>query len=94
MEDKDLMSVRDLYKKIKTVLSQENTERLFQITDQQLLYLHEQIDEQYEAILTDNLDTDFIFKSATSDRREKSQNKEASMLGLNIAESATLFDST
>ena len=44
LEDSDLMSVRDLYKKIKEVLSQENTERIFQITDTQLLELHEQID--------------------------------------------------
>ena len=48
LEDSDLMSVRDLYKKIKEVLSQENTERIFQITDTQLLDLHEQIDQKFE----------------------------------------------
>ena len=48
LEDSDLMSVRDLYKKIKEVLSQENTERIFQITDTQLLELHEQIDQKFE----------------------------------------------
>lgn len=33
LEERDLMSVRDLYKKIKHILSQENAERIFGITD-------------------------------------------------------------
>ena len=65
------MSVRDLYKKIKEVLSQENTERIFQITDTQLLDLHEQIDHKFEQVLTDNLDTDEIFDRATIEKTSK-----------------------
>ena len=33
LQEEDLISVRDLYKKIKEILSQENTERIFKITD-------------------------------------------------------------
>jgi hypothetical protein len=33
LEESDLQSVRDLYRKIKQILSQENTERIFGITD-------------------------------------------------------------
>lgn len=68
LEESDLMSVRDLYKKIKEVLSQENTERIFKITDTQLLKLHEQIDRKFEAMLTDNLETDEIFNRATIEK--------------------------
>ena len=69
--DADLISVRDLYKKIKEVLSQENTERIFQITDTQLLELHEQIDHKFEQMLTDNLETDDIFDRATIEKSQK-----------------------
>ena len=59
LEEKDFMSVRDLYKKIKEVLSQENTERIFCLTDtNQLLELHDYIDEKFELLLTDNSVTD------------------------------------
>jgi hypothetical protein len=40
LEEKDFMCVRDLYKKVKEILSQPNTERIFDITDTQLLDLH------------------------------------------------------
>lgn len=33
LQEQDLISVRDLYKKIKEILSQVNTERIFKITD-------------------------------------------------------------
>jgi hypothetical protein len=33
LEERDFMSVRDLYKKVKEILSQPNTERIFDITD-------------------------------------------------------------
>ena len=71
LEESDLMSVRDLYKKIKEVLSQENTERIFKITDTQLLDLHEQIDRKFEAMLTDNLETDEIFNRATVEKTSR-----------------------
>ena len=83
LEESDLMSVRDLYKKIKEVLSQENTERLFKITDTQLLDLHEQIDRKFEAMLTDNLETDEIFNRATI---EKTQRRMPVQTSLDIAE--------
>ena len=60
------MCVRDLYKKIKEILSQPNTERLFDITDTQLLDLHESIDEKFELLLTHNPYTDHIFNDATA----------------------------
>ena len=83
LEESDLMSVRDLYKKIKEVLSQENTERIFKITDTQLLDLHEQIDQKFEAMLTDNLETDEIFNRATV---EKTSRKMPSQTSFNITE--------
>ena len=60
--EKDLSSVRDLYRKIKEVLSQDNCERLFNITDAELLNLHEVLDKKFELIITDNLETDEVFK--------------------------------
>ena len=33
LDESDFMSVRDLYKKIKELLSQENTERIYELTD-------------------------------------------------------------
>jgi hypothetical protein len=33
LEERDFMCVRDLYKKVKEILSQPNTERIFDITD-------------------------------------------------------------
>lgn len=66
LEEVDFMSVRDLYKKIKQVLSQENTERVFNLADtNQLLELHDYIDEKFELLLTDNTVTDQIFADAT-----------------------------
>ena len=59
------MSVRDLYKKIKEILSQENTERIFGLVDtNQLLELHDYLDEKFELLLTDNNHTDQLFKDA------------------------------
>lgn len=59
------MSVRDLYKKIKEILSQENTERIFGLVDtNQLLELHDFLDEKFELLLTDNKHSDQIFKDA------------------------------
>lgn len=60
------MCVRDLYKKIKEILSQPNTERIFDITDTQLLELHESIDEKFEMVLTNNPLTESIFNDATA----------------------------
>lgn len=68
LEEKDFMCVRDLYKKIKEILSQPNTERMFDITDTQLLDLHESIDEKFEVLLTHNPYTDHIFNDATAAR--------------------------
>lgn len=63
------MSVRDLYKKIKEILSQENTERTFCLADtNQLLELHDYIDEKFELFLTDNTVTDQIFADAIKRR--------------------------
>ena len=65
LEEKDFQSVRDLYKKIKELLSQENTERIFGLSDtNQLLEVHDYIDETFEILLTDNVITDQIFKDA------------------------------
>lgn len=59
LEEKDFQSVRDLYKKIKELLSQENTERIFGLSDtNQLLEVHDYIDETFEILLTDNVITD------------------------------------
>jgi hypothetical protein len=59
------MCVRDLYKKIKEVLSQPNTERIFGFTDtNQLLETHDFLDELFELALTDNAITDKVFKDA------------------------------
>ena len=60
------MCVRDLYLKIKQLLSQPNTERVFDITDTQLLDLHKSIDEKFEVLLTHNPVTDHIFNDATT----------------------------
>lgn len=48
LEEKDMLSVRDLYQKLKHILSQENVERIFGITDSQLLNLHDTIDKRFE----------------------------------------------
>ena len=61
-EEADLASVRDLYRKVKEVLSQDNCERLFNITDAELLNLHETLDKKFEMLVTDNYETNEIFK--------------------------------
>ena len=67
------MSVRDLYKKIKEILSRENTERIFGFSDtNQLLELHDFLDDTFELLLTDNIVTDQIFKDATKKRTQAS----------------------
>lgn len=48
IQETDLISVRDLYKRIKEILSQNSTERIFRITDDQLLKLHSDIDAKFE----------------------------------------------
>jgi len=59
LDESDFICVRDLYKKIKEILSRENTERTFDFLDtNQLLELHDYIDECFEMILTDNKFTD------------------------------------
>jgi hypothetical protein len=70
------MCVRDLYKKIKEILSQPNTERLFDITDTQLLDLHKSIDEKFEVLLTDNPYTDHIFNDATAQRTARKRTRQ------------------
>jgi len=62
LEERDLVSCRDLYQKLKKILSQDNAERLFGITDTQLLNLHEILDKRFELMVTDNTETDDIFK--------------------------------
>jgi len=62
LEESDLVSCRDLYRKLKQILSQDNAERLFGITDTQLLNLHETLDRRFELMVTDNTETDEIFK--------------------------------
>ena len=62
LEESDLTSCRDLYLKIKHILSQENAERLFGITDTQLLQLHQTLDKRFELMVTDNGETDEFFK--------------------------------
>lgn len=62
------MCVRDLYKKIKEILSQPNTERIFDISDTELLSLHSSIDEKFEIVLTDNPVTEMAFNDATAMR--------------------------
>jgi hypothetical protein len=69
------MSVRDLYKKIKEILSQPNTERMFDITDTQLLELHDSIDEKFEWLLTDNELTDRIFNDATAIKTQRKRTR-------------------
>lgn len=74
LEEKDFSCVRDLYKRIKEILSQENTERIFGFSDtNQLLELHDFLDELFERVLTDNEFTTQIFKDATK-KRVKDQN--------------------
>ena len=62
LEESDLISCRDLYRKLKHILSQENAERLFGITDTQLLNIHDTLDRRFELMVTDNPETDEIFK--------------------------------
>ena len=63
------MCLRDLYKKIKELLSHENTERIYGFDNtNQLLELHDFLDETFELLLTDNVVTDQIFKDATKRR--------------------------
>lgn len=69
--EQDLISVRDLYKRIKEILSQENTERIFKITDNQLLKLHADIDAKFEQMLTDNHETDDVFNRATAEKTQR-----------------------
>ena len=69
LEDRDFMCVRDLYKKIKEILSQDNAERIFGFNDtNQLLDLHDYLDQQFDLVLTDNQFTDDVFKDATKKR--------------------------
>lgn len=68
--------MRDLYKKIKEILSQPNTERNFDITDTQLLELHDFIDETFELLLTDNDLTERIFNDATQIKSGRKKNKQ------------------
>lgn len=71
------MSVRDLYKKIKEILSQENTERIFGLSDtNQLLELHDFLDEKFELLLTDNKYTDQIFRDAFKRKAAQSSTQE------------------
>ncbi len=64
LEDKEFCCIQLLYKKVKEVLSRDNTERFFDISDMQLLELHDFIDETFEMLLTDNETTTKVFDSA------------------------------
>ena len=70
------MCVRDLYKKIKEILTQPNTERTFDITDTQLLELHDSIDEKFELLLTHNFYTDLVFNDATALRSARKRTRQ------------------
>ncbi len=76
LEESDFISVRDLYKKIKEILAQPNTERIFDITDSQLLELHDSIDEKFELLLTDNDLTDRIFNDATTQKTNRKRTRQ------------------
>ena len=60
LTEQDMLSVRDLYQKIKSILSQENAERMFGITDSELLDLHDLIDRRFQQMVTDTHETDEI----------------------------------
>lgn len=65
LTEDDFTCVRDLYKRIKEILSCENAERVFGLADTaQLLEVHEFLDEMYEIVLTDNAFSNTIFKEA------------------------------
>ena len=81
--------MRDLYKKVKEALSQPNTERIFDITDSQLLELHDSIDEMFELVLTNNDFTDHAFNYATS---IKSARKRSKQVFLNFKEAQDIFN--
>lgn len=83
------MCVRDLYKKIKEVLSQPNTERLFDITDTQLLDLHRSLDEKFELLLTHNPMTDRIFEDATASRTQRRRTRQVM---LNFKDAQRIYD--
>lgn len=83
------MCVRDLYKKIKEILSQPNTERIFDITDTQLLDLHDSIDEKFEVLLTNNPYTDHIFNDATALRTGRKRTKQVI---INFKEAQNIYE--
>lgn len=89
LQESDLISVRDLYKRIKEILCQENTERIFKITDSQLLKLHSDIDAMFESMLTDNPETDDLFNRAT---QEKTARRKMMQDVIDIKEAATAHD--
>lgn len=89
LDEQDFISIRDLYKKIKQILTQPNTERLFDITDTQLLDLHDSIDEKFELLLTDNELTNRIFNDATS---QKSNRKKTKQVFFNFKEAQNIHD--
>lgn len=76
LDESDFISVRDLYKKIKEVLSQPNTERKFDITDNQLLELHDFLDEAFEMLLTNNDVTEKVFNDATANKTGRKRTKQ------------------
>lgn len=65
LEEEDFNCVRDLYKRIKEIISCENAERVFGLTDTaQLLEIHEYLDEMFEIVVTDNALSNTIFREA------------------------------
>ena len=65
LTEDDFNCVRDLYKRIKEIMSCDNAERVFGLADTaQLLEVHEFLDEMYEIILTDNHVSRSIFTEA------------------------------
>lgn len=55
LREEDFGCVRDLYKRIKEIMTCENAERVFGLQDTaQLLEIHEYLDEMFEIVLTDN----------------------------------------
>ncbi|CDW79536.1 dna binding and zinc-finger domain-containing protein [Stylonychia lemnae] len=89
LSESDFISVRDLYKKVKEILTQPNTERLFDITDTQLLELHDSIDEKFEWLLTDNELTERIFNDATS---QKTARKRTRQMHYNFKDAQRIHD--
>jgi len=74
LTERDFLCLRDLYKRIKEIISQDNAEKVFDLQNtNQLLDLHLYIDEMFEACLTDNHLTDRIFRESYAKKHDSLQ---------------------